>query len=58
MTTIRHDPRPTTIVHMAPWLDDYASGRLNPEYEEALETHLLVCDACFAAYVALFVRPS
>ena len=33
-------------------------GRLAPAEAEALEAHLLVCDDCFAAYVALLVRRS
>ena len=45
-------------VHMAAQLDDYSSGRLDPSLAADLEAHLVVCDACFAAYVALLVRHS
>lgn len=45
-------------VHTADQLDDYASGELDPSLAADLEAHLVVCDACFAAYVALIVRRS
>jgi anti-sigma factor RsiW len=41
---------------MAPWLDEYAAGSLESGCEEEVEAHLLVCDDCFAAYVAMIVR--
>lgn len=41
---------------MTPLLDDYASNRLESGSSQAVEAHLLVCDDCFAAYVALLVR--
>ncbi len=41
---------------MAAQLDDYSNGRLDPSLTADLEAHLVVCDACFAAYVALLVR--
>ena len=41
---------------MAPLLDRYAAGSLEGERAEALEAHMLVCDECFATYVALLVR--
>ena len=41
---------------MAPLLDQYEAGSLECEGVEALEAHMLVCDECFAAYVALLVR--
>ena len=41
---------------MAPWLDDYASGKLESACAQEFEAHLLVCDCCFAALVALIVR--
>jgi anti-sigma factor RsiW len=47
-----------TEVHEADRLDDYASGKLDPSLAVELESHLVVCDACFAAYVALLVRRS
>jgi len=50
--------RPTSEVHVAPLLDDYAADRLETASSDALEAHMLVCDACFAAYVALLVRRS
>ena len=43
---------------MATLLDDYAADRLETASAEALEAHMLVCDACFAAYLALLVRRS
>lgn len=45
-------------VHMADRLEHYASGKLDPSLAADLEAHLVVCDACFAAYVALIVRRS
>jgi anti-sigma factor ChrR (cupin superfamily) len=45
-------------VHMADQLEDYANGGLDPSLAVDLEAHLVVCDACFAAYVALIVRRS
>jgi len=50
------DPLLRTPIHMAPWLDDYAAGRLEKASAEQVEAHLLVCDVCFAAYVALLVK--
>ena len=50
--------RSRTEVHMAPLLDEYAADRLETASSDALEAHMLVCDACFAAYVALLVRRS
>jgi hypothetical protein len=50
--------RPTSEVHVAPLLDEYAADRLETASSDALEAHMLVCDACFAAYVALLVRRS
>jgi putative zinc finger protein len=47
-----------TEIHMAARLEDYASGKLDPSLTAELEAHLVVCDACFAAYVALLVRRS
>jgi hypothetical protein len=41
---------------MAPLLEEYASDRLERGCTEALEAHMLVCDSCFAAYVALLLR--
>ena len=43
---------------MTPLLDDFASDRLDSARSDPIEAHLLVCDACFAAYVALLVRRS
>jgi len=43
-------------IHLEQCLEDYAAGRLNSPREEQIEAHLLTCDACFAAYVALLVR--
>jgi anti-sigma factor RsiW len=48
----------STEVHVASLLDDYAADRLETASSRDLEAHLLVCDACFAAYVALLVRRS
>jgi hypothetical protein len=45
-------------VHVAAQLDDYSSDKLDPSLAADLEAHLVVCDACFAAYVALVVRRS
>ncbi len=56
MVRTEHDPLPDADVHLAALLDDYAAGRLDSEREEDVEGHLLVCDACFAAYVATLVR--
>jgi hypothetical protein len=50
------DPLLRTPIHMAPWLDDFAAGRLPSGSEQEIEAHLLVCDVCFAAYVALLVN--
>ena len=50
------DPLLRTPIHMAPWLDDFAAGRLETGCEQQVEAHLLVCDVCFAAYVALLVN--
>jgi len=50
------DTQPNTRIHMAPWLDDYASGKLESACAQEFEAHLLVCDCCFAALVALIVR--
>ena len=49
------DPQIRTKIHMAPWLDDYAAGKLESASEQELEAHLLVCDDCFAALVAMLV---
>jgi len=43
---------------VAPLLDEYAADRLETACSQALEAHMLVCDSCFAAYVALLVRRS
>lgn len=37
-------------------LAEYAAGKLEPGCVQDVETHMLVCDACFAAYVALCLR--
>jgi hypothetical protein len=50
------NPTLRTKVHMAPWLDEYAAGTLETACEQDVEAHLLVCDSCFAAYVAMLVR--
>jgi hypothetical protein len=50
--------RSRTEVHVAPLLDDYAADRLESASARELEAHMLVCDACFAAYMALLVRSS
>lgn len=50
------DSDPRTEEHLVPLLDAYASNRLETASAQALEAHLLVCDECFAAYVALLVR--
>ena len=41
---------------MAPWIDDYAEARLAPGRTREVEAHLLVCDVCFAAYLAHLLR--
>lgn len=38
--------------HIADWLDDYAAGSLESRIATEIEAHLLVCDVCFAAYLA------
>lgn len=43
---------------MAPWLDEYADRTLESACEQQLEAHLLVCDTCFAALVAVLVHRS
>ncbi len=43
---------------MTPLLDEYASNRLESGPSQDVEAHLLLCDDCFAAYVALLVRRS
>ncbi len=53
MTTTAEDDRIRDGVHMAWWLPDYTAGRLEPGREGEVESHLLVCDACFAALVAI-----
>ena len=53
-TPIQRDTK--TRIHMARWLADYARGRLPEARAERIEAHFLVCDVCFAAYVALLVR--
>jgi hypothetical protein len=49
-------PAEIAEVHMESLLDEYASGKLDPACVQDVETHMLVCDACFAAYVALCLR--
>jgi hypothetical protein len=56
MPKTEHDPSPETEVHMAHRLEEYAAGSLDPAREVDVESHLLVCDTCFAAYVALLVK--
>jgi hypothetical protein len=56
MAKTEHDPRTKTDLHMASHLEDFAADRLDPDLEQEVESHLLVCDDCFAAYVALLVR--
>jgi anti-sigma factor RsiW len=56
MARTENDARTNVDVHMASCLEDYAAERLEPPRDEAVEAHLLVCDDCFAAYVALLVR--
>jgi hypothetical protein len=43
-------------VHMESLLAEYAAGKLEPACVQDVETHMLVCDACFAAYVAICLR--
>jgi len=52
------DSRTRTEIHMGPWLEDYAAGTLRSACERQLEAHVLVCDNCFAALVALYLRRS
>jgi len=56
MARTENDARTHADVHMASCLEDYAAERLAPPRDEVVEAHLLVCDDCFAAYVALLVR--
>ncbi len=44
--------RETTGGHVSAHVDAYLAGRLENEAEVAFEAHLLVCDACFSAYLA------
>ena len=44
--------------HVADWIERYAACKLEPACDERVEAHLLVCDACFAAYVAFLVNHS
>lgn len=44
--------------HIAEWLERFAACKLEPACDERVEAHLLVCDACFAAYVAFLVTHS
>jgi anti-sigma factor RsiW len=46
------------VIHMAVHLEPYAAGKLDPSLAAELEAHLVLCDACFAAYVALLVKSS
>ena len=55
---IQDDCGSAVEVHVASQLDDYSSGKLDPSLAADFEAHLVVCDACFAAYVALLVRRS
>ena len=41
---------------MAHRLEEYAAGSLDSLREVDVESHLLVCESCFAAYVALLVK--
>jgi hypothetical protein len=56
MANTDHAARPRPDVHLASFLEDFAADRLEPPRDEDVEAHLLVCDDCFAAYVALLVR--
>jgi anti-sigma factor RsiW len=56
MAKTEHDPRTKCDVHLASCLEDFAADRLDPARDDEVEAHLLVCDDCFAAYVALLVR--
>jgi hypothetical protein len=49
-------PRREARVHIAFWLADYAAGRLEPASDHRVETHLVTCEPCFAAYVAMLLR--
>jgi len=46
---LRDDAR----VHLSPWLERHADGSLDEACAELVDAHLLVCDFCMAAYVAL-----
>jgi hypothetical protein len=41
------------VVHAASWIEDFAAGRLDPALDVEIQAHLVTCDACFAAYLAL-----
>jgi hypothetical protein len=56
MARTEHDAHPKPDVHLASCLEDFAADRLDSAREEAVEAHLVVCDECFAAYVALLVK--
>lgn len=43
--------REWTCADLRARVDDYLAGGLDPEAEVALEAHLVVCDACFTAYL-------
>jgi hypothetical protein len=44
--------RAAVEVHAAPWLGDYAAGRLGSGLACEIGAHLLLCDVCFAALLA------
>lgn len=37
--------------HVGERIDAFLAGRLGTEAEIAFESHLVVCDACFSAYI-------
>jgi hypothetical protein len=43
---------PNRTAHIDALLDRYVLGRLGSGMDREIETHLLVCDRCFAALVA------
>jgi len=46
---------PSRVGHVDTWLADYTLGRLGSETDRAIESHLLICDRCFAALIAQVV---
>jgi hypothetical protein len=48
--------RPAAVIHVADRLDSFRAGSLGLARSREVASHLLLCEVCFAAYLAALLR--